>query len=73
VIVRTATRLFSAHGYDGMNLDDVAEQTDIAKATLYHYYFSGKDELAAAVLEALTSDVQQEARKIVNSALNASN
>jgi hypothetical protein len=27
----------------------------------------------AAVLEALTSDVQQEARKIVDSALNASN
>ncbi len=55
-IVRTATSLLSEHGYQGMNLEDVAEQTDIAKGTLYHY-FSGKDELVAAVLEALTSDV----------------
>jgi AcrR family transcriptional regulator len=55
-IVRTATQLLSEHGYQGMNLEDVAEQTDIAKATLYHY-FSGKDELVAAVLETLTVDV----------------
>jgi TetR/AcrR family transcriptional regulator, regulator of autoinduction and epiphytic fitness len=57
-IVRTATALLSEHGYQGMNLEDVAEQTDIAKATLYHY-FSGKDELVAAVIEALTVDVNQ--------------
>ena len=55
-IVRTATEILSEHGYQGMSLEDVAEQTDIAKATLYHY-FSGKDELVAAVLEALTVDV----------------
>lgn len=55
-IVRAATQLLSEHGYQGMNLEDVAEQTDIAKGTLYHY-FSGKDELVAAVLEALTADV----------------
>ncbi|MGV9863371.1 TetR/AcrR family transcriptional regulator [Rhodococcus koreensis] len=55
-IVRTATELLSANGYQGMSLEDVAEQTDIAKATLYHY-FSGKDELVRAVLEALTVDV----------------
>jgi len=57
-IVRTATELLSEHGYQGMNLEDVAERTDIAKATLYHY-FSGKDELVAAVIEAMTADVNQ--------------
>jgi AcrR family transcriptional regulator len=57
-IVRTATELLSEHGYQGMNLEDVAEQTDIAKATLYHY-FSGKDELVAAVIEALTVEVNR--------------
>jgi TetR/AcrR family transcriptional regulator of autoinduction and epiphytic fitness len=55
-IVRTATMVLSEHGYQGMNLENVAERTDIAKATLYHY-FSGKDELVAAVLEGLTMDV----------------
>jgi AcrR family transcriptional regulator len=57
-IVRTATQLVAERGYQGMNLEDVAEQTDIAKATLYHY-FSGKDELVAAVIEALTVDVNR--------------
>jgi TetR/AcrR family transcriptional regulator, regulator of autoinduction and epiphytic fitness len=55
-IVRTAIELLSQHGYQGMNLEDVAERTDIAKATLYHY-FSGKDELVAAALETLTVEV----------------
>jgi TetR/AcrR family transcriptional regulator, regulator of autoinduction and epiphytic fitness len=57
-IVRTATAVLSEHGYQGMNLEDVAEQTDIAKATLYHY-FSGKDELVAAVIEGLTVEVNR--------------
>lgn len=54
--MRTATELLSAQGYQGMSLEEVAERTDIAKATLYHY-FSSKDELVRAVLEALTADV----------------
>jgi TetR/AcrR family transcriptional regulator, regulator of autoinduction and epiphytic fitness len=41
-----------------MSLEEVAEQTDVAKATQSHY-FSGKDELVAAVLAALTVDVNQ--------------
>jgi AcrR family transcriptional regulator len=57
-IVRTATALLAEHGYQGMNLEDVAERTDIAKATLYHY-FSGKDELVTAVIETLTVEVNR--------------
>ncbi|MFR9749809.1 TetR/AcrR family transcriptional regulator [Nocardia sp. 004] len=55
-IVRTATELLSVSGYQGMSLEEVAERTDIAKATLYHY-FSSKDELVAAALESLTQEV----------------
>ncbi len=55
-IVRTATEILSASGYQGMSLEEVAEKTDIAKATLYHY-FSSKDDLVAAALEALTQEV----------------
>jgi Transcriptional regulator len=55
-IVRTATALLAEHGYQGLSLEDVAEQTDIGKATLYHY-FSSKDELVGAALEALTQEV----------------
>lgn len=55
-IVRTATLLLAESGYQGMNLDSVAEQTDIAKATLYHY-FPSKDVLVAAALETTTQEV----------------
>jgi TetR/AcrR family transcriptional regulator of autoinduction and epiphytic fitness len=55
-IVRTATEILSASGYQGMSLEEVAERADIAKATLYHY-FSSKDDLVAAALEVLTQEV----------------
>lgn len=55
-IIRTATRILTESGYQGMSLEDVAEQTDIAKATLY-YYFPSKDALVGAALETLTQEV----------------
>lgn len=55
-IVGTAIGILAAHGYQGMNLEDVAERTDIAKATLYHY-FRSKDELVAAALDVLADEV----------------
>ena len=57
-IIKTATRILTESGYQGMSLEDVAERTDIAKATLYHY-FSSKDALVAAALETLTEEVLQ--------------
>jgi TetR/AcrR family transcriptional regulator, regulator of autoinduction and epiphytic fitness len=55
-IVAVSLEILSAVGYQGMSLEEVAERTDIAKATLYHY-FPGKDALVAAALETLTTDV----------------
>jgi TetR/AcrR family transcriptional regulator, regulator of autoinduction and epiphytic fitness len=55
-IVRAAIGMLATGGYQGMSLEGVAERTDIAKATLYHY-FSSKDELVAEALEALTAGV----------------
>lgn len=48
--------ILSDVGYQGLRFEDVAERTDIAKATLYHY-FPSKDALVAAALEKLTADV----------------
>jgi len=70
-IVRTATALLSERGYQGMSLEEVAERTDIAKATLYHY-FSGKDELVAAVLEALTALVDEHLERELDRVAGAS-
>ena len=37
-IVRVAIEMLATSGYQGMSLEGVAERTDIAKATLYHYF-----------------------------------
>ncbi len=52
-IVLVAIEMLATSGYHGMSLEGVAERTDIAKATLYHY-FASKDELVAEALETLT-------------------
>jgi AcrR family transcriptional regulator len=51
-IVAVAAELFGERGYDAVSLDDVAERLDVTKGSLYHY-FSGKEELGAAAVEAL--------------------
>ncbi|HUL62152.1 MAG TPA: TetR/AcrR family transcriptional regulator, partial [Methanocella sp.] len=47
-IVGAAERLFAAKGYDGVAMDDVAREAQLAKGTLY-LYFANKDALYLAV------------------------
>ncbi len=47
-ILSTATRIAQAHGYNGLNFRDLAEDVGIKAASIY-YYFPGKADLAAAV------------------------
>ncbi|MCV2489055.1 TetR/AcrR family transcriptional regulator [Geodermatophilus sp. YIM 151500] len=51
-ILRTAAELFGERGYDGANLEDVAQRLDVTKGSLY-YYFASKDELVTAAIETL--------------------
>lgn len=54
-IVRAAADLFGEHGYDAVNLEDVAAVLDVTKGSLY-YYFSSKSELGTAAIETLGND-----------------
>ena len=54
-IVAAAAEVFGERGYEGTNLEDVAERLDVTKGSLY-YYFPGKDELAVAAIETLGAD-----------------
>jgi TetR/AcrR family transcriptional regulator len=47
-IVNAAERLFASKGYDGVAMDDVAREAQLAKGTLY-LYFNNKDSLYLAV------------------------
>ncbi len=47
-ILSAATRIAQAHGYNGLNFRDLAEDVGINAASIY-YYFPRKADLAAAV------------------------
>jgi TetR/AcrR family transcriptional repressor of nem operon len=49
-ILRTATNLFSTHGYTATSIDDVISAVGITKGAFYHY-FNGKEHLCEMVLD----------------------
>ena len=51
-ILEAATAEFAAKGYAGGRVDDIAARTATSKRMIY-YYFGGKEQLYAAVLEAV--------------------
>ncbi|MFN3854238.1 MAG: TetR/AcrR family transcriptional regulator [Phreatobacter sp.] len=50
-ILHVATREFANKGYEGARTDDIADRARINKRMIYHY-FSSKEQLYLAVLEA---------------------
>jgi TetR/AcrR family transcriptional regulator, lmrAB and yxaGH operons repressor len=46
-------QLFRQHGYDGATLAKISQATGLGKASLYHHFPGGKDEMVAVVLEFL--------------------
>lgn len=46
-------QLFRQHGYDGATLSKISEATGLGKASLYHHFPGGKDEMVEAVLDYL--------------------
>ena len=49
-IVNEARELFAKHGFDNVNINDIASACDIGRRTVYTY-FTGKDEIYMAVIE----------------------
>jgi AcrR family transcriptional regulator len=54
-LVQAARELVVEHGYDGVSTAQVLARAGVSRGGLYHH-FDGKDELLAAVLEAVEVD-----------------
>lgn len=68
-IGRAAKRLIAKHGVEGMSMNQLAEATELNKATLY-LYFADKDDLVDAIVcEGLTL-LEQEHKKSEGSKLS---
>jgi AcrR family transcriptional regulator len=55
-IIATARQLFAASGFEGTSTEAVLEKSGVSRGALYHH-FGSKEDLFAAVLEAVEVDV----------------
>ena len=51
--------IFSQYGYDGATLTRLSQATGLGKASLYHHFRGGKEDMAAAVLEHFTQTLTE--------------
>jgi AcrR family transcriptional regulator len=63
-IVAAAKALFQAKTYEQTSMNDVMQALGIAKGTIYHY-FNSKEDLLAAVIESIVSDSAPAMQQIV--------
>jgi len=54
LIMRMAKELMLEHGIDNLNMQEVADRSELSKATLY-LYFENKESILAAILEEASS------------------
>jgi AcrR family transcriptional regulator len=62
-ILDVATAEFSARGYDGARVDDIAALTQTTKRMIY-YYFGGKKQLYVACLERAYARIREKERQV---------
>ena len=55
-VLSTLTRLFRDHGYDGISLSLIMKATGLAKASIYHRFRGGKEEMAATVMDRVAGE-----------------
>ncbi|BFM38337.1 TetR/AcrR family transcriptional regulator [Synechocystis sp. LKSZ1] len=57
--------LFRQHGYDGATLSKISEATGLGKASLYHHFPGGKDDMVKTVLDYLESWLDQNVLQLI--------
>ncbi|MDW3229753.1 MAG: TetR/AcrR family transcriptional regulator [Acidobacteriota bacterium] len=70
-IFRAAERVLIRKGYTAMTMDDIAQESQFSKATIYQY-FKGKGELIYEVVASYLEDLNQQIIKIKSRDTNAS-
>jgi len=58
--------LFRRHGYDGATLAKISEATGLGKASLYHHFPEGKDEMVKTVLDSLQVFMEEQIQETLD-------
>jgi AcrR family transcriptional regulator len=70
-ILDHAARLFAAKGFEGTSLLDIAQEAELTRPALYHY-FSSKDEILATLVEQESTGAAEKLRDIARGSLTPS-
>lgn len=62
-ILQAALHLLAKHGYDGMSLQQIADEVGLHKATLFHH-FTGKREIAVEVWQEVLRPLLEHVRAL---------
>lgn len=57
MIVTSLLALFRQYGYDGVTVSRISAATGLGKASLYHHFPGGKEQMAMAVLQFISKAV----------------
>ncbi|NJK47552.1 TetR/AcrR family transcriptional regulator [Candidatus Gracilibacteria bacterium] len=66
-IVLVLVNLFRRYGYEGASLAQISKVTGLGKASLYHYFPGGKEEMVRAALDYIDNWVETNILKILRS------
>lgn len=64
-IVKSALDLFARKGYSGTTIKDISRAAGVTDGAMYRH-FTGKEELARLIFEALMGDYSSELQKIID-------
>lgn len=64
-IVVQLLNVFRQYGYDGTSLSQISQVIGLSKASLYHHFPSGKEEMATAALDYLDSWLEADILKLL--------
>ncbi|MBR8838818.1 MAG: TetR/AcrR family transcriptional regulator [Stigonema ocellatum SAG 48.90 = DSM 106950] len=59
-VITQLSQVFRQYGYEGTSLSKISEATGLGRASLYHYFPKGKQEMAATVLDHIYSALEKD-------------
>jgi TetR/AcrR family transcriptional regulator, lmrAB and yxaGH operons repressor len=59
-VITQLMAVFQQYGYEGASITRFSEATGLKRASLYHYFPNGKEEMAAAVLDYITQALKEQ-------------
>jgi TetR/AcrR family transcriptional regulator, lmrAB and yxaGH operons repressor len=64
-LAQTAATLFRRQGYAATGLNQILDEAGVKAGSLYHHFPQGKQQLAAAVVDAAGADIEQLLRRFL--------